>query len=175
METDKTSEDAGRTMSGMRRKEKEITEKAIIEEIFRQNDVGRLGLVNGDEPYIVPMNFAYMTDRIYIHSHQDGTKMRLIKKQPRVCFEVDDGEIITGENPCDFSWRYKSAIAYGEARIIESDEERHNALRFISDKYSFGKGKLITPELMKKFKHLLLIEIKVDKMTGKQSPATKKD
>ena len=162
-------------MSGMRRKDKEITEKVIIEEIFRQNDVGRLGLVNGDEPYIVPMNFAYISDTIYLHSHQDGTKMNLIKKKPRVCFEIDDGEIVTGENPCDFTWMYKSAIAYGTAHIIEDEKERLKALKIISDKYSFGKGQLITPGLMEKFKHLMLVEIKIDKMTGKQSPAPKKD
>lgn len=162
-------------MSDMRRKDKEITEKVVIEEIFRQNQVGRLGLVKNNEPYVVPMNFAYMKDRIYLHSHKDGTKMSIIKENPRACFEVDDGEIITGENPCDFSWMYKSAIAYGEARILESDEERINALKIISDKYSFGKSKLITPEVMAKNGHLMLFEIKVDKMTGKQSPAPAKD
>ncbi|MCW4011560.1 MAG: pyridoxamine 5'-phosphate oxidase family protein [Candidatus Bathyarchaeota archaeon] len=162
-------------MSVMRRKDKEITEKVIIEEIFRQNQVGRLGMAVDNKPYIVPMNFAYFNGSIYLHSHKDGTKMSYIKQNPNVCFEVDDGEIVTGENPCDFSWMYKSAMAYGKARIIESDEERQKALGIISDKYSFGKSKLITPELMAKFGHLTLIEIKVDKMTGKQSPAPKKD
>jgi hypothetical protein len=162
-------------MSDMRRKEKEITEKVIIEEIFRQNDVGRLGMAVDNMPYVVPMNFAYFNGSIYLHSHRDGTKMSYIKQNPNVCFEVDDGEIITGENPCDFSWRYKSAIVYGKARIIESDEKRLKALGVISDKYSFGKSKLITPELMAKFGHLMLVEIKIDKMTAKQSPAPKKD
>lgn len=162
-------------MSGMRRKEKEITEKVVIEEIFRQHEVGRLATAVDGEPYIVPMNFAYITDKFYLHSHKDGTKMANIKKNPRVCFEVDSGEIITGENPCDYSWRYKSAIAYGTARIIENEDERLKALKIISEKYSFGKGKLITPEVLANFKPLMLIEIKVDKMTGKQSPAPKKD
>lgn len=162
-------------MSDMRRKDKEITEKVVIEEIFRQSQVGRLGLAVDNKPYVVPMNFAYFNGSIYLHSHMDGTKMSYIKKNPKVCFEVDDGEIVTGENPCDFSWMYKSAIAFGEARILESDEERLNALKIISDKYSFGKGQLITPELMTGFKHLWLVEIKVDKMTGKQSPAPRKN
>jgi len=162
-------------MSGMRRKDKEITEKVVIEEIFRQNQVGRLGLAVDNAPYVVPMNFAYFNGNIYLHSHMDGTKMSYIKQNPRVCFEVDDGEIVTGENPCDFSWNYKSAIAFGEARILESNEERINALKIISDKYSFGKSKQITPEVMGKNKHLMLVEIKIDKMTGKQSPAPAKD
>lgn len=175
METDKATQVAGVFMSGMRRRDKEITDKVVIEEIFRQNEVGRLGTAVDGEPYVVPMNFAYVKDKIYLHSHRDGTKMGNIKKNPRVCFEVDSGEIVTGENPCDFSWRYMSAIAYGTAHILEKPEDRLKALQQISEKYSFGKGKLITPELMKSFEHLMLIEIRVDKMTGKQSPAPKKD
>jgi nitroimidazol reductase NimA-like FMN-containing flavoprotein (pyridoxamine 5'-phosphate oxidase superfamily) len=175
VETDKAEMYGGLAMSNMRRKEKEITDKVVIEEIFRQNEVGRLGTAVDGEPYIVPMNFAYISGKIFLHTHKDGKKIRDIQKNPRVCFEVDSGEMITGENPCDFSWEFKSAIAYGKARIIESSEERLNALRIISDKYSFGKGKLITPELMEKFGHLWLIEIKVDKMTGKRSPVRKTD
>jgi nitroimidazol reductase NimA-like FMN-containing flavoprotein (pyridoxamine 5'-phosphate oxidase superfamily) len=159
----------------MRRKDKEITQRVVIEEIFRQNDVGRLGLSVDNKPYIVPMNFAYFDGRIYLHSHRDGSKMRIIKQNPYVCFEVDEGEIVTGDKPCDFSWIYKSAIAYGKARVIDSEDERVKALKIISDKYSFGKGKSITPELMKGFTHLKLIEIKIDEMTGKQSPAPNKD
>ena len=175
MKTDKAETNAGYAMSDMRRKDKEITDKVVIEEILRQNEVGRLGTAVDGVPYIVPMNFAYISDKIYLHTHKDGKKVKDIQRNPRVCFEVDSGEIVTGENPCNFSWEYKSAIAYGEARVLDSPDERLSALRIISDKYSFGKGKLITPEIMEKNQHLWLIEIKVDKMTGKRSPAPKKD
>ena len=173
METDKAMRYAGYAMSDMRRKDKEITDKVVIEEILRQNEVGRLATAVDGEPYIVPMNFAYARDKIYLHTHRNGKKITDIQRNPKVCFEVDSGEKVTGENPCDYSWMYRSAIAYGKARIIKSKDERLKALCVISEKYSFGKGKLITPELMEKFDHLWLIEISIDKMTGKQSPATK--
>ena len=155
----------------MRRKEKEITEKVIIEEILRQTEVGRLGLAIDGAPYIVPLNFCYVKDKIYLHSHKDGKKIQAIQKYPNVCFEVDEGEMITGENPCDYSWRYNSVIVNGKATIVEDEEERLKGLRLISNKYSPGKGSLITEELMGKFKHLWIIRIDVEEMTGKKSPA----
>lgn len=155
----------------MRRKEKEITEKVVKEEILRQTDVGRLGLIVNDAPYVVPLNFCYTEDKIYLHSHKDGTKMNEIRKGPRVCFEVDEGEIIKGENPCDFSWEYTSVMAFGKASVVEDEAERLKALKMISDKYSPGKGKMITEELMEKFKQLWIVRIDVDEMTGKKSPA----
>jgi nitroimidazol reductase NimA-like FMN-containing flavoprotein (pyridoxamine 5'-phosphate oxidase superfamily) len=155
----------------MRRKDKEITEKVIIEEILRQTDVGRLGLVIDGKPYVVPMNFSYIGDKIYLHSHKDGKKMQEIKKNPDVCFEVDEGDIITGENPCDFSWQYTSVIANGKAMIVDDEAERLKGLKLISDKYSPGKGVKITKELMEKFKHLWIVRIDIEEMTGKKSPA----
>ena len=142
----------------------------IKEEILRQTEVGRLGLVIDGAPYIVPMNFCYVKDKIYLHSHKDGKKMQEISNSPYVCFEVDEGDIINGDNPCDYSWRYTSVIAYGKAKIIEDDSERLKGLKLISNKYSTGKGKMITEELMGKFKHLWIVKIDIDEMTGKKSP-----
>jgi nitroimidazol reductase NimA-like FMN-containing flavoprotein (pyridoxamine 5'-phosphate oxidase superfamily) len=155
----------------MRRKDKEITQKVVKEEILRQTYVGRLGLVINENPYIVPMNFCYSQGVIYLHSHKDGLKIQELRKSPQVCFEVDEGEMITGENPCDYSWEYTSVIAYGKASIIKDKDERLKALRLLSDKYSPGKGRLITKELIAKFDHLSLVKIEVDEMTGKKSPA----
>ena len=155
----------------MRRKEKEITAKVVKEEILRQTDVGRLGLVIDGKPYVVPMNFCYVEDKIYLHSHKDGKKMQEIRNSPEVCFEVDEGEIIKGENPCDYSWQYTSVIANGKAVIVEDDAERLKGLKLISNKYSPGKGAMITEELMAKFKHLWIVRINVEEMTGKKSPA----
>lgn len=46
-------------MEEMRRKDREVTELETVKEIIRQCDVLRLGLADGDYPYIVPMNFGW--------------------------------------------------------------------------------------------------------------------
>jgi nitroimidazol reductase NimA-like FMN-containing flavoprotein (pyridoxamine 5'-phosphate oxidase superfamily) len=158
-------------MLKMRRKDKEIREKAVLEEILRENQVGRLGTAVDGRPYVVPMNFVYTNGRIILHTHRDGKKVKDVQRNPRVCFEVDSGEIIEGDDPCGYSWRYRSVIANGTAAIIEEPGERLKALRLLSDKYAFGKGRRLDQEKVKRFNDLLVIEIKVDEMTGKKSPA----
>jgi nitroimidazol reductase NimA-like FMN-containing flavoprotein (pyridoxamine 5'-phosphate oxidase superfamily) len=155
----------------MRRREKEIKEKAVLEEILRENQVGRLGTAVDGHPYVVPMNFVYTNGRIILHTHRDGKKVKNVQRNPRVCFEVDSGEIMEGDDPCGYSWRYRSVIANGTAVIIEEPEERLKALRLLSDKYAFGKGWSLDLENVKRYNDLLVIEIKVDEMTGKRSPA----
>ena len=103
-------------MSSMRRKDKEIKERVVMEEILREQDVGRLATAVDGVPYIVPINYADKEGKIIFHSHMEGKKMMNIRRNPLVCFEVDTGEIKTGEKPCDYSWKYMSVIAIGEAK-----------------------------------------------------------
>jgi uncharacterized protein len=154
----------------MRRKDKEITEKGVIEEVLKENGVGRLATSVGDQPYVVPINYVYYDGKVYFHSHKDGTKMGNIAKNPRVCFEVDSGEIVKGEKPCDFTWKYMSVIVKGRASVISDPAKRLNVLKRLSDKYSPGKGKLLTQEDMDKNPQLTIVEIAVDEMKGKKSP-----
>ncbi|RLI00374.1 pyridoxamine 5'-phosphate oxidase family protein [Candidatus Bathyarchaeota archaeon] len=155
----------------MRRKDKEIKEWVVIEEVLRENQVGRLGTAVGGEPYVVPVNYVYTGGRIYIHSHREGKKVRDILENPRVCFEVDSGEIIPADRACDYSWEYKSVIAFGVARLVEDEGERVRALRMLVDKYGFGKGSQVTAELLSSYPQLAVIRVDVERATGKQSPA----
>ena len=58
-------------MEEMRRKDREVTELETVKEIIRQCDVLRLGLADGDYPYIVPMNFGWeeKEGRLYFYLH----------------------------------------------------------------------------------------------------------
>ena len=158
-------------MSTMRRREKEIKEKAVLEEIMRENQVGRLGTAVDGRPYVVPMNYVYTNDRIILHTHRDGKKVKDIQRNPLVCFEVDSGDIMEGDDPCEYGWNYRSVIANGTATLIEELEEKLKALRLLSDKYAFGKGRRLSLDKVSRYKDLVVVEIKVDEMTGKKSPA----
>ena len=65
-------------MEEMRRKDREVTELEAVKEIIRQCDVLRLGLADGDYPYIVPMNFGWEEKEgrlyFYLHGAAEGRK-----------------------------------------------------------------------------------------------------
>jgi len=68
----------------MRRKEKEITDSAEIEQIIRKARVCRLGLVDDREPYVVPVCFGYEKNAFYFHCAPEGRKIELIKKNNHI-------------------------------------------------------------------------------------------
>jgi nitroimidazol reductase NimA-like FMN-containing flavoprotein (pyridoxamine 5'-phosphate oxidase superfamily) len=151
----------------MRRAEKEITNRREIDSILSKAIVCRIGIIDHETPYIVPMNFGYKDDILYLHSAQDGKKIELLKRNPKVCFEVEcDLEIINTGIPCKWSMNYTSVIGYGKANFITDIEQKRKALHIIIDHYSPGSS-YIFPE--KNLKEVTVIKIEISDMTAKKS------
>ncbi|HEX3002087.1 MAG TPA: pyridoxamine 5'-phosphate oxidase family protein [Methanoregula sp.] len=85
----------------MRRKDREITDRAEMEAILAEAQVCRLALADGNAPYIVPLCFGYENNTLWIHSARDGKKVELIRKNPQCCVEVDlAGGPVPDNRPC---------------------------------------------------------------------------
>lgn len=158
-------------MTSLRRADKEIKDPREVEAVLKEAEVGRLGTCVDGRPYVVPLSFAYRDGRILFHGAAEGKKMTDITRNPRVCFEVDVAELLPSENPCNFNFRYRSVIANGTARVIEDEEERIEDLKLIVEKYAPGMGDRLGVDDMERFKNLAVVEITIDEMVGKKSPA----
>ena len=96
-----------------------------------------MGLSMDEQPYVVPVNFVFDSEKIYVHCADTGMKLDFLRKNPRVCFEVDeDLGIIAGATPCAFGTAYRSVIAFGVARILSDLEEKTEATKLITMKYA---------------------------------------
>ncbi|MFP3928322.1 MAG: pyridoxamine 5'-phosphate oxidase family protein [Desulfobacteraceae bacterium] len=150
----------------MRRKEKEIKDRAAVETVIQKSLVCRLGLCDHEgTPYIVPVCFGYSGGDLYIHSSPQGKKMELLKEDPRVCVEFEaEAEPLPAEEACGWTMRYRSVIAFGKASIVEDKEERRKALDAIMDHYTRGPHHYAPKGLDK----ISVIRVRIERMTGKQ-------
>jgi len=116
----------------MRRKDREVTDIREIEKIFAMCEICHIAMLDDDSsPYIVPMSYGYKIFEdgaleLYFHSAREGKKIDLLKKNPRVCFEISrEGNVVCPDDYCqagiDF---YESVIGKGEAIFLEGDEKR---------------------------------------------------
>ena len=91
-------------MEEMRRKDREVTELEAVKEIIRQCDVLRLGLADGDYPYIVPMNFGWEEKEgrlyFYLHGAAEGRKAELLRQNGACFFQMDCGHLRNGQGDC---------------------------------------------------------------------------
>lgn len=150
----------------MRKKDKEISDQPGIRAIIEKANVCRLGMVNGNKPYIVPLCFGYHDNVLYFHGSLKGQKIDLIRKNPNVCFEFDlITETIESENACDWSMKYQSVMGFGKAVFIESSDEKRKALSIIMGQYS--DRLFLFPENI--LKVTAVIKVEIESMTGKHS------
>lgn len=150
----------------MRRKEKEITDPAEIEQIITQARVCRVGLADGNKPYVVPVCFGYDKKAFYFHCAPEGYKLELIKKNNRVCVEIEtDIEIIYAEKPCGWSTKYRSVIGVGRAYILEDEMDKIYGLTVIMRQ--FGEK---SPEMeFERAERVAVVRIDIEHITGKKS------
>lgn len=94
-----------------------------IEEVLRSNIFGRIGCSGNGQTYIVPINYIYDGQSIIGHSVL-GMKIHMMRKNPRVCFQVD--EIKNFNN-------WKSVIAWGEYKELTDERDRYQAMKLFVD------------------------------------------
>lgn len=60
-----------------------------IDQVLISKAVGRIGCHADGKTYVVPVAYAFDGTHIYAHSRA-GQKIAMMRKNPRVCFQVDD-------------------------------------------------------------------------------------
>jgi uncharacterized protein len=151
----------------MRRSDKEITDYQEIAAILERAAVCRLGLSIDDCPYIVPVNFVVRNNYLYFHTSPEGRKIDILRKNNRVCFEIDiDIEVVPGEVSCSWGTRYRSVIGCGRAFFLKETLEKQQALNLLMEKYSGRKDFSYKTEALDK---VAVFSISIEKITGKKS------
>ena len=140
----------------MRRKKQELTEKQCLD-ILRRAKTATLAL-SGDDgyPYSVPMNFVYEDGKIYFHGARNN---------PKVSMSIIDQEDVIEE---ELTTYFRSVILFGEARILQEDDEIYHAIKTLGLKYNEDEV-TVEKEIQREWKALCCIEITIEHISGKQA------
>ena len=119
-----------------------IKSKEKIIQFLNDENTGRISSIDeGGYPQIIPMNFVFINDSIYMHSHTKGEKLDNIRRNSKVGFEVDRNleflpSYFFGPNDASLAdTLYISVVIKGEANIINGVEEKVLALNALMKKY----------------------------------------
>ncbi|HJN19917.1 MAG TPA: pyridoxamine 5'-phosphate oxidase family protein [Candidatus Nitrosopelagicus sp.] len=123
-------------------KKLEIKSKEKIIKFLRSQQTGRIASIDESGfPQIIPMNFVFINDTVYLHSHIRGEKLDNIRRNQKVGFEVDKSlEFLPSyfSDPTDASLAdtlYISVVIKGNASIVSNKEEKTIALNGLMKKY----------------------------------------
>ena len=100
-----------------------ILSPSKIEKLLQSEAIGRLGCQHDGKVYVVPLNYGYDGKFIYAHS-KDGLKIRIMRENPEVCFEVDRW----GQ---DGSW--KSVIVWGTFEELKTVKSQRAGMKVFAE------------------------------------------
>ena len=151
----------------MRRKDKEIKDQEIIENVIKNSEVCRLGMAKDNVPYVIPISFGYDGEAIYFHTAVKGKKIDYFEANNRVCFEFEHGVKLMPDDdtPCEWSFSFQSVIGYGRISEMLTDEEKINGLNYIIQQYSDRGWDFSDARL----DNLRVWKIEIEEISGKQS------
>jgi nitroimidazol reductase NimA-like FMN-containing flavoprotein (pyridoxamine 5'-phosphate oxidase superfamily) len=149
-------------------------DKKEIEKVLNENVLGRIGCHDQDRTYVVPVTYVYDGSSILAHS-VEGLKIRMMRANPKVCFEVDDVKDFTN---------WKSVILWGEYEEITDADEKNDVMQQFVDRVMRLKisETALPPETTETRLHPrspgvikpVIYKIKIKEMTGRYEQASLK-
>jgi nitroimidazol reductase NimA-like FMN-containing flavoprotein (pyridoxamine 5'-phosphate oxidase superfamily) len=152
----------------MHKAENEITDHGEIEAILLRGQFATLALAQGDEPYVVTLNYGYDPEAraLYFHSATEGLKLAFLRSNPRVCGTViEDHGYVQGK--CTHA--YRSVVFWGELTLLQDSADKVAGLsRMIDhleeDPVAVSRRLLSNPE---RLKNVAVLKLTVYEITGK--------
>jgi len=138
----------------------EMTEQECGEFLGRAS-LGRLACSLDDQPYVIPIYFAYDANYLYVLSTL-GQKIEWMRANPKVCVEVDE---ITGQS------QWTSVVVTGRYQELPEPQytaERDHARKLLEKRYRWWQNALGERQLRAgdSLIESLFFRIQIDSMTG---------
>jgi len=144
-------------------------DKFEIKQIIDKCDSCFLAMVDQEGmPYVLPFNFGYEDDTIFLHSDTKGKKIDILKNNPNVClaFSTDHKLFFRHETvACSYGMDYRSVLAYGKVVFIDDYDEKVKVLNIIMRKYTDKEFNFNAPAV----NNVAVYKVEVSKIEGKVS------
>ncbi len=137
-----------------------------IAQILQSQLIGRLGIVSEGKVYILPVAYAFDGHYIYAHS-REGLKIKLMRKNPSVCFQVDSIESLS-------SWR--SVLIWGNFEELKTPQSQKAAAKLLKDRFDpmtisstllQPKEEIGPPKVVEKKLKAIYFRIQIKEMSGR--------
>ncbi len=156
---------------GITRREREVTDRNEIVGILNRAKIVHIGMIDGDMPYVVPMNYGYILENgvltLYVHGAKVGRKLDVIRNNPNVFIEIDTDIVpFEGKQACQYGTSYSSVMGEGKAEVVEDVQEKKRGLSVMM-KTQTEKDFEFTDAMVNV---VAVIKITVSEYTAKQRP-----
>jgi hypothetical protein len=152
----------------VRRKDKEITDEAVMKRILKTTQYVTIAMARDDQPYLVSLSHGYDEENhcIYFHSAKKGKKLDFMRATPVVWGQalLDHGYV---EIEC--SHNYASVMFSGKVSFIEDKDERWAAISLMNRQLDPNAEDMIAKRRPESLYRTVIGKIKIDYWSEKKS------
>ncbi len=152
--------------SHVRRKDREITDSAVLKSVLKNTKYVTVALCMGDEPYLVSLSHGYdeAQNCIYFHCAPEGKKLVYWKANASVWGQALLDYGVTDE--CDYA--YTSVQFKGKVSLIEDLGEKRHAMEVMVRQLSENPEAKLAQIKPEKLAKTTMGRIDISCMTGKK-------
>ncbi|MDO4740449.1 MAG: pyridoxamine 5'-phosphate oxidase family protein [Eubacteriales bacterium] len=150
----------------MRRKGQQLPREEAIE--LLQSATSGVLAVHGDDgyPYAVPLSHFYSGGKLYFHCAKQGHKIDALRRCDKASFCVIAQDEL---HPERFTTYFRSVIAFGRVRVLESEAEKREAITALADRFAPGDPAGRDREINGSMPSLCVLEMTIEHLTGKEA------
>ncbi|MEI6885177.1 MAG: pyridoxamine 5'-phosphate oxidase family protein [Bacteroidota bacterium] len=149
----------------MRRRD--IDNRDELTDIIKRCQWCHLAMIDAEgNPYVIPMNFGFRDNIMYMHGAGAGKKISALTKNPHVCINFSTDHLLRYQNEdvaCSWSMKFRSVLVYGKVEFISGSEDKIEALNIIMAQYSGKTFKYNQPSI----REVKVWKIAVEKIEGR--------
>lgn len=123
-----------------RRPQRAAYDKETVHSIIDDALICHVGLIEDDQPVVIPMIHARDGDNILLHGASTSRMLNHVATGNRICVTVThlDG-LVLARSVFHHSMNYRSAVLFGQGHLIEEAKEKMRALRIFTEKLIPGR------------------------------------
>ncbi len=144
-----------------------IDKHSELEEVINDCEVCYVSMVDKEGmPYVLPFNFAYADNKIYLHSGNYGKKLEILREKPDVCIAFSIGHKLFHQHEtvaCSYSMTYKSVVAKGKVVFEEDIEKKTTLMNKIMVKYTGKEFSYSKPAIT----NVICFVVEIKEMSGR--------
>ena len=143
-------------------------DRATIDAILDESLVAHLGFAVDGQPYVIPTLHARSGDVVYVHGSAASRMVRTLAAGTPACLTVTllDG-LVLARSAFHHSMNYRSVVVLGQARMVEGDAERREALRLFTERLVPGRWDEVRPPSRQELKGTQVLALGLDEASAK--------
>lgn len=117
-----------------------VFDRETVYDILDEAFICHVGFVAEGQPFVIPTGYGRVEDTLYIHGSAASRMLRSLAAGVEVCVTVTllDG-LVLARSAFHHSFNYRSVVIFGQARVVESNEEKMTALAAFTEQVIRGR------------------------------------